>query len=65
MLDVMIGVCAICLNPFDEDEEITEDWVRKNLSATRIVKIVTAQVEANKMRDFFSLLFRNTKLLTQ
>ncbi len=65
MLDVMIGVCAICLNPFEEDDEIDEGWVRKNLSSTRIVKIVTAQVEANKMRDFFSLLFRNTKLLTQ
>ena len=65
MLDVMIGVCTICLNPFEEDDEITEEWVRKNLGSTRIVKIVTAQVEANKMRDFFSLLFRNTKLLTQ
>ena len=65
MLDVMVSVCTICLNPFEEDEEITEEWVRKNLGSTRIVKIVTAQVEANKMRDFFSLLFRNTKLLTQ
>lgn len=65
MLDLMIAICTICLNPFEEDDEVTEEWVRKNLSATRIVKIVSAQMEANKMRDFFSLLFHNTKLMTQ
>lgn len=65
MLDVAISVCTICLNPFGEDEEVDEDWVRKNLGATRIVKVISAQMEANKMRDFFSLLFRNTKLMTQ
>jgi hypothetical protein len=63
MLDVMAGVAAICLNPYGEDEEITEDWVKDNLSSTRIAKIVTAQLEANKMRDFFSLLFRGSKVL--
>jgi hypothetical protein len=63
MLDVMVSVCTICLNPNEEDEEVTDEWVLKYVSATRIVKIVSAQMEANKMRDFFSLLFRNTKLL--
>jgi hypothetical protein len=65
MLDVMVSVCTICLNPNDEDEEVTDEWVLKYVSATRIVKIVTAQMEANKMRDFFSLLFRNTKFMAQ
>lgn len=65
MLDLMISVCAIVLNPYEEEEEIDEEWVRKNLSATRLVKIVSAQMEANKMRDFFSLLFRNTKLMSR
>jgi hypothetical protein len=65
MLDVAVNVCAICLNPFGEDEEVDEEWVRKNLSNTRIIKILSAQMEANKMRDFFSLLFHNTKLLTR
>jgi hypothetical protein len=65
MLDVMIGVCTICLNPYEEEEDITEDWVRTNVGATRMVKIVSAQMEANKMRDFFSLLFRNAKLMTR
>lgn len=64
LLDVAVSVCTLSLNPFGEDEEVNEDWVRAHLSSTRIVKIVSAQMEANKMRDFFSLLFRNTKRLT-
>jgi len=63
MLDTVVGVCTICLNPFGEEEDVTEDWVRENLSSTRIIKIVTAQMQCNKMRDFFSLLFQGTKLL--
>jgi hypothetical protein len=63
LLDVMAGIAAISLNPYGEDEDVTEDWVRDNLSSTRIVKIVTAQLEANRMRDFLSLLFRGSKLM--
>jgi hypothetical protein len=65
MLDLMVSICAICLDPNEEDDEITEEWVARYLSATRIVKIVAAQMEANRMRDFFSLLFRNSKLLAR
>jgi hypothetical protein len=63
MLTVMGGIAAICLNPYGEDEDITEEWVIEHLSSTRIVKVVMAQVEANHMRDFFSLLFQGSKLL--
>lgn len=63
MLEAMVSICTICLNPFGEEEDITEEWVANNLSSTRILKIVTAQLQANKMRDFFSLLFQSTKLL--
>jgi hypothetical protein len=63
LLDAMVNVCAVCLNPNGEDEEINEEWVRNHLNSTRIVKIIVAQMEAQHMRDFFSLLFRNTKLL--
>jgi hypothetical protein len=63
MLDVMAGIAAISLNPYDEDEDITEDWVKEHMSSTRIAKIVMAQIEANRMRDFFSLLFRGSKAL--
>jgi hypothetical protein len=63
VLDVMAGIAAISLNPYGEEEDITDEWVRENLSSTRIAKIVMAQIEANKMRDFFSLLFRGSKTL--
>jgi len=64
VLDVMSGIAAIALNPYGEDEDVTEDWVMGHLSSTRIAKIVMAQIEANRMRDFFSLLFRGSKALT-
>lgn len=63
VLDVMVGIATICLNPYGEDEEVTEEWVAENLSSTRIVKVVTAQIECNRMRDFFSLLFRGSRLM--
>ncbi len=63
LLDVMVGIATICLNPYGEDEEVDEDWVKEHLSSTRIVKIITAQIECNRMRDFFSLLFQGSKLL--
>lgn len=63
MLEAIVSVCTICLDPFGEEEDVNEEWVRQNLSSTRIVKIVTAQMQCNKMRDFFSLLFQGSKLL--
>jgi autotransporter translocation and assembly factor TamB len=63
LLDTMVSIATIVLNPYDEDAEVDEDWVRENLSSTRIVKIVNAQIECNRMRDFFSLLFQGSKLL--
>jgi hypothetical protein len=65
VLDAMVSVTAVILNPYNEDEEVTDDWVRNHLNATRIVKVVTAQMEAQRMRDFFSLLFHNTRLLSR
>lgn len=63
VLEVMVGISQMCLNPFNEDDEVTEDWVRNNMSSARIVKVITAQIECNRMRDFFSLLFQGSKLL--
>jgi len=65
VLDVMIALCAICLNPYEEEEDITEEWVREHIGVTRMVKIVTVQLEVNKMRDFFSLLFHSTRSMTR
>jgi hypothetical protein len=63
MLEVMTSVCTLCLNPFGEEEDVDEQWVSENLSSTRIVKVVTAQAQCNKLRDFFSLLFQGTKAI--
>ena len=63
MLEVMLGIATICLNPYGEDPDVTEDWVAENLSSTRIAKVVTAQIEGKRMRDFFSLLFRGSRLM--
>jgi hypothetical protein len=63
-MDAMVSVAAIALNPYGEEQDIDDEWVRSNLSSTRILKVVTAQVEANKMRDFFSLLSRGMRLVT-
>lgn len=58
VLDVVTYAATLSLNPYGEDKEITEDWVRDNLGSTRILMIVKAQAECNRMRDFFSLVSR-------
>jgi hypothetical protein len=63
VLNVLGSIAAICLNPYEDDEDITEEYVVENISSTRIVKIIMAQLEANHMRDFSSLLFQGSKLL--
>lgn len=62
-LDVMTSICTLCLNPFGDEEDIDEEWVANHLSSTRIVKIVTAQAQCQKLRDFTSLLFAGSKLV--
>lgn len=63
VFDIMADACAMCLNPFGTDPQVNKDWVQKNVSSYRILMIVRAQVEINKLRDFFSSLFQNTNLL--
>lgn len=58
LLDVLSYGAMLALNPYGDEEDIDEDWVRDNLSSTRIMQIITAQGEANRMRDFFSLVSR-------
>ncbi len=61
ILDVMTELCAISLDPFGDDS-IDAEWVREHLSSNRIAQIVTVQAQANRLRDFFSLLFQGSKL---
>lgn len=62
--DILAKCCALCLDPpFGIDKKkrydwLTETWISDNISNYRITAIVLAQVEVNKMRDFFSLLFQ-------
>jgi hypothetical protein len=53
-MDIAAELVAICLNPWDKDNDITADWVMKNISSHRVAKIIAAQSEVNKYRDFFS-----------
>jgi hypothetical protein len=55
-LGVMTDLCVIVLNPYGDDKEVTLEWVEKNLTSQRILSIVVAQFECNRMRDFFSQL---------
>lgn len=64
MLEVMCGLCTLSLNPFGEEEGVDEKWVADNIGSARIAKIVTAQMQCNKVRDFLSLLFQGTRFGT-
>lgn len=52
-LDLMSRLCAIVLDPKGK-KGITEKWVSDNLASSRQWNIIQAQLEANRLRDFFS-----------
>ena len=56
---IMAEATAIILNPFDEDKDVTAEWVSQNISSNRQLSIIMAQVEVNRLRDFFSRVFRS------
>lgn len=47
-------ICAVCLDPWNEDDDIDAEWVAQNLSIYRIVLIIRGQCEVNHYRNFFS-----------
>lgn len=53
----LCGCCAVCLDPFGE-KKITAEWVERNVSLTRIVMVLHAQISINRYRDFLSLVSR-------
>lgn len=59
VLDLSSELCALALDPKSEDGIINAAWVRDNLSTFRIGNIVTAQLMASRIRDFFSLVSRS------
>lgn len=60
-MDLLIEATVIVLNPYDEDPEVTTQWIEDNLSSVRIWNILTTQLEVNRMRDFFSGLSRTSR----
>lgn len=57
--DILADAAVLILNPKGKRPEITAEWVANNISANRLYSIVMAQVEVNKLRDFFSRLFQS------
>jgi hypothetical protein len=56
--------CVICLNPKGTLAWLDVKWVKDNVSSERIYNILLAQVELNKLRDFFSHLFQGYQTTT-
>lgn len=52
--DVLAEACVLVLNPFGKDNDITAAWVKNNVSSNRVWNIIFSQIEANRLRDFFS-----------
>jgi len=52
-IKVAASLVAVCLDPWEDKEEITATWVMKHFSVKRITDILNAQQEANRYRDFF------------
>lgn len=58
-VDMLAETTALVLNPFGKEPDVTKTWVSENISMWRQWQIVRAQIEANRVRDFFSQLFLN------
>lgn len=52
--EILAEAVVIVLNYDGSKKEITKDWVQENLNSNRMWNIVQAQMEVNKLRDFFS-----------
>jgi len=60
--DILTDAVAIILNPFGKIKDmngknIDPEWVGNNVSSNRCYSIILAQVEVNRLRDFFSRVF--------
>ena len=56
-METLAECCVTCLDPFGE-QGITAEWVGLNISSTRILNILHAQITVSRYRDFFSLVGR-------
>lgn len=58
-LDTLAELAAECIKPAQTELVITKEWVFDNMSITRIMGVINAQLLANRYRDFFSLASRS------
>jgi hypothetical protein len=58
--DLMAEACSMILDP-KKKESIDAQWVQDNLSSYRQWNIIYAQMQVNRLRDFFSQLSRGSK----
>ncbi len=61
--DLLAEACVMILDPRGK-EKISKDWVQNNLSSYRQWNIIYAQIQVNRLRDFFSQLSRGSKGMT-
>lgn len=60
--DILSDAVSLILNPTGKRKDcngvlINSEWVANNISSNRSYSIILAQVEVNKLRDFFSRVF--------
>lgn len=52
--DMLADAVVWCLNPFNKNSKVDRAWVQNNIGSDRQWGIVQAQIEVNRLRDFFS-----------
>jgi hypothetical protein len=62
--DLMANACVMILNPRGKEKDIDRAWVQDNLSSYRQWNIINAQIQINRLRDFFSQISRGSKGMT-
>jgi hypothetical protein len=57
--DILADAVVLILNPRGKKPQITQEWVADNIASNRMYSIIMAQVEVNRLRDFFSRVFQS------
>jgi hypothetical protein len=56
---MMADAVVIVLNPFGKRKDINREWVQNNISSNRQWNIIEAQIQVNRLKDFFSRISRS------
>src|ERR1019366_1147634 len=62
--DLMADAVVMILNPRGKEKEISREWVQDNIGSYRQWNIINAQIQINRLRDFFSQISRGSKGMT-